>query len=125
VHALRNIHGMLVPGGVLLDLQPIPPGPSLHAGGELLGSLDQSQVWERFRKTEPGVAATVREGLYTIENEVELEVVERFDVKTNLIATINARDDWHMSAQLAARLEIADPPIDGLDRLRLRKLRAR
>ena len=53
----------------MLDRQPIPPSPTLHAGGE-------------------------------------------------------RRDDWHMSRQLAARLEVADPPIDGRDRLRLRKYRA-
>jgi hypothetical protein len=116
---------MLASGGVLLDLQPIPPSPSLHAGGEQLGRVDQSQVWERFGKTESGVAAAVREGLYALETELGFEVVERFDSKETLIATINERDDWHMSAQLAARLERADPPVDGHDRLRLRKYRAR
>jgi len=35
------------------------------------------------------------------------------------------RDDWHMTAQLGARLERAEPPIDGHDHLRLRKYRAR
>jgi hypothetical protein len=67
----------------------------------------------------------MREGLYTLETELELGVVERFDSKENLIATISERDDWHMTRRLAARLEAADPPIDGRDRLRLRKYRAR
>jgi hypothetical protein len=124
VHALRNIHRMLVSRGSLLDLQPIPPNPSLHAGGELLGRVDQSQVWERFGRTELGVAAAVGEGLYALESETEFDVIERFDLKETLIATINERDDWRMTKQLAARLEAADPPIDGHDRLRLRKFRA-
>ena len=123
--ALRNVHRMLVSDGVLLDLQPIPPGPTLHAGGELLGRLDQSQVWERFGRTEAGVQAVAREGLFEQDTELEFEVVERFDAKTTLISTINARDDWHMSEQLAARLTAAKPPVDGRDRLRLRKFRAR
>jgi hypothetical protein len=104
VHALRNIHSMLVPGGALLDLQPIPPGPSLHAGGALLGRLDQSDVWERFGKTEAGVEAAVREGLFELEAELELDVIERFASKATLIATIVERDDWHMSEGLAAGL---------------------
>lgn len=125
MHALRNIHSMLGPRGALVDLQPIPPSPSLHAGGRVLGTVDQSQVWERFARADPGVETAVREGLYTLETELELDVIERFDSKENLIATINERDDWHMTRQLAARLEAADPPIDGRDRLRLRKYRAR
>jgi hypothetical protein len=70
------------------------------------------------------VEAAVREGLYELERQLELDVVERFDSKETPIATINERDDWHMTGQLAARLEVADPPIDGRDRLRLRKYRA-
>jgi hypothetical protein len=116
---------MLASGGVLLDLQPVPPSPTLHSSGEQLGRVDQSQVWERFGKTEPGVAGAVREGLYELESKLEFEVVERFDSKAALIATINGRNDWHMTEELAARLEKADPPIDGHDRLRLRKYRAR
>ena len=125
MRALRNIHGMLVTGGVLLDLQPIPPSPTLHAAGEELGTVNQSQVWERFGRTEAGVAAAVRARLYVLESELEFEVVERFDSKEVLSGTINERDDWHMTEQLAARLEAADPPIDGRDRLRLRKYRTR
>ena len=125
MHALRNIHRMLVPGGALLDLQPIPPSPTLHAGGRALGTVDQSQVWERFGKAEEGVEAALREGLFRFETDVEFDVIERFESKETLIATINGRDDWHMTGQLAARLEAADPPIDGHDRMRLRLYRAR
>lgn len=99
--------------------------PTLHAGGEQLGRVDQSQVWERFSRTEAGVAAALREGLYELESERAFGVVERFDSKETLIATINERGDWHMRGELAARLEAADPPIDGHDSLRLRKYRAR
>jgi hypothetical protein len=116
---------MLVPGGALVDLQPVPPSPALHAGGEKLGSVDQSQVWERFAGADPGVEVAVREGLFALEAEFEFDVIERFESKETLIATINGRDDWHMSGRLAARLESAVPPIDGHDRLRLRKYGAR
>jgi hypothetical protein len=116
---------MLVTSGALVDLQPVPPSPTLHAGGKKLGSVDQSQVWERFARADPGVGAAVREGLYALEAELEFDVIERFESKETLIATIKGRDDWRMSGQLAARLEAADPPIDGHDRLRLRKYHAR
>ena len=116
---------MLVPAGVLIDLQPIPPSPTLHAGGSALGTVDQSKVWERFARTEAGVVVAGREGLFRFETELEFDVIERFETKETLISTINARDDWHMTEQLAARLEAADPPIDGHDRVRLRKYRAR
>jgi hypothetical protein len=125
VHALRNIHRMLRLGGALVDLQPVPPSPILHADGEKLGSVDQSEVWERFAGADLGVEAAMREGQFALEAELEFDVIERFESKEILIATINGRDDWHMSGRLAARLEGADPPIDGHDCLRLRKYRAR
>ncbi|HEY7793104.1 MAG TPA: hypothetical protein VIA10_03760 [Gaiellaceae bacterium] len=115
---------MLVQGGALIDLQPIPPSPSLHAGGNRLGKVDQSQVWERFARGDPGVEAVVRAGLFELETELEFDVIERFESKETLIATINGRDDWHITDELAARLEMAGPPIDGLDRMRLRRYRA-
>jgi hypothetical protein len=123
VHALRNIHRMLVPGGVLLDLQPIPPSPTIHAGGELLGRLDQSEVWDRFGMTEPGVEEVVREGLVGLETQLEFDVIERFESKQTLIETIVERDDWGVTDQLAALLESANPPIDARDHVRLRKFR--
>ena len=125
MHALRNIRRMLVPGGILLDLQPIPPSPTLHAVGGLLGQLDQEQVWTRFGEIEPGVETAVREGLYELETQLEFDVVERFDSKTELVATILERDDWQMSEELAAHLDGAESPIDGHDHMRLRKFRAR
>lgn len=79
----------------------------------------------RVGKTEAGVDAAVGEGLYVLESELEFDVIERFDSKATLSATINERDDWQMTGELAARLEKADLPIDGHDSLRLRKYRAR
>jgi hypothetical protein len=125
VYALRNIDRMLVRAGILLDLQPIAPSPTVHAAGELLGQLDQGRVWARFEKTEAGVEAAVQEGLFELEMELEFDLIERFDSKTELVATILERDDWQMSEELAARLESAQPPIDGRDHMRLRKFRAR
>ncbi|MGH2797823.1 MAG: hypothetical protein ACRDM0_09185 [Thermoleophilaceae bacterium] len=125
MYALRNIHRMLVPGGTLLDLQPIAPSPTVHAGGMLLGQLDQEKVWARFGKTEPGVDAAVQEGLFELGTQLEFDVIERFDSKAELVATILERDDWQMSEELAARLGSAEPPIDGHDHVRLRKFRAR
>ena len=124
MHALHNIREMLVPGGVLLDMQPTAPSPTIHTRGKLLGQLDQEQVWARFGETEKGLEAAVREGLFELETQLEFHVIERFDSKAELVATILARDDWQMSDELAARLESAEPPIDGHDHMRLRRFRA-
>jgi hypothetical protein len=40
VNALRRIHAALVPGGLVVDTQPVSARPSVEAFGVELGTLD-------------------------------------------------------------------------------------
>ena len=43
MHALRRIQQALVPGGVLLDMHPVPPPTRAEVNGKSLGEFDDSE----------------------------------------------------------------------------------
>jgi len=119
---------MLVEDGILLDLHPIPPSMHAFAENKDLGVVDEREFFQLVRATERGLQKTVDAGLFTLEAEVELEVIERFDTLRELLETTDEWGNIHLSKRLRARLERAVPPIDLHERLllhRYRRTRAR
>ena len=92
--ALRNCHRMLTREGVLLDLHPIPPSMHAYAEGSDLGVVDEREFFRVVRRTEGELERTVAEGLFVLEQETELEVIERFDTLEELWETV---DEWDTS----------------------------
>ena len=121
--ALGNCHRMLAEEGILLDLHPIPPGMHAFAGGKDLGVVDEREFFRLVRATERELQKTVADGLFALEDEVELDVIERFDTLEELFETTDEWDDIHLSKRLRARLEHTTPPIDFHERLVLRRYR--
>jgi hypothetical protein len=126
VNALRNVHRMLVPRGILLDLHPIaPPDARAESHGVDLGALDQRVFAETVRQTEAGLEAAVRRGLFAPETRRELDVIERFETADELLETVGAWKKTRIPPDVAKRIRAADPPVDVRERLVLRRLRAR
>jgi hypothetical protein len=123
VDALRNCHRMLVEDGILLDLHPIPPSMHAFAENKDLGVVDEREFFQLVRATERELQKTVDAGLFTLEAEVGLEVIERFDTLRELLETTDEWGNIHLSKRLRARLERAVPPIDLHERLLLRRYR--
>jgi hypothetical protein len=123
VDALRNCHRMLVEDGILLDLHPIPPSMHAFAEGKDLGVVDEREFFRLVRATERELQKTVADGLFALEREVELDVIERFDTLKELIETTDEWDNIHLSKRLRARLERVAPPIDFHEGLVLRRYR--
>ena len=121
--ALRNCHRMLAEGGILLDLHPIPPSMHAFSHGRDLGVVDEREFFRAVRATEAELRRTVDDGLFALEDEVELDVIERFDTLEELFETTDEWDDIHLSKRLRARLERATPPIDFHEQLVLRRYR--
>lgn len=119
------MHRLLAPGGLLLDLQPVPPSPAVERDGRVLGRVDQSAQFERFALTQPAVAAVVVDGLFALEAESELDEIERFEQPERLLARAAELSDWVIAPELAEQLRAGSPPVDVRDRLRLRVLRRR
>jgi hypothetical protein len=115
---------MLAEVGVLLDLHPIPPSMHAFSAGRDLGVVDEREFFRLVRATERELQKTVAEGLFALEAETELDVIERFDTVEELFETVDEWENIHFSKRLRARIERSAPPIDLHERLVLRRYRA-
>jgi hypothetical protein len=121
VHALRNIHQALVPGGILLDMHPIPPATRAEVRGESLGEFDDAEFQELVRVAEARIVET---GLFEHETETEFDWLERYDDPTQLLADV--KEGWEgcrIPADVEARIREAEPPVDIWERVVLRRFR--
>ncbi len=121
--ALRNCHRMLAEDGILLDLHPIPPSMHAFAEGKDLGVVDEREFFRLVAATERELQKTVDDGLFALEAEVELGVIERFDTVKELFETVDEWGDIHFSKRIRGRIERSTPPIDLHERLVLRRYR--
>ena len=122
MHALRQIHQALVPGGILLDMHPIPPSTRAEVRGRSLGEFDDSEFMEIVANAEADLERT---GLYTRESEVEYDYLERYDDPAEMLEEI--REDWEtcrVPPDLEKRILEADGPVDIWERVVLRRFRA-
>jgi hypothetical protein len=125
VNALRRIHAALVPGGILVDTQPISPRPPVEAGGRRLGTLDMRE-WRRTIDAVDGrIQAAVAEGLFTPGAEKSIVLADGFDDTTEFVEVVGAWQGTRISATLAGRAESAEPPVRVLQEVRLRLFQPR
>jgi hypothetical protein len=125
VNALRRIHAALVPGGILVDTQPISPRPPVEAGGRRLGTLDMRE-WRRTIDAVDGrIQAALAEGLFTPGAEKSIVVADGFDDTTEFVEVVGAWQGTRISATLAGRAESAEPPVRVLQEVRLRLFQPR
>ena len=122
MHALRQIHQALVPGGVLLDMHPVPPSTRAEVRGVSLGEFDDAEFMQIVVNAE---AEIERRGLFTRESEVEFDYLERYDDPAQLLEDI--REGWdgcQIPAELEKRILEAGVPVDIWERVVLRRFRA-
>jgi hypothetical protein len=122
VNALRQIHQALVPGGVLLDMHPVPPSTRAEVGGSSLGEFDDAEFMHLVANAEADLERT---GLFARESEIEFDYRERYDDPAQLVEDIT--DGWEgcrIPAGLEARILAAEGPVDIWERVVLRRFRA-
>ena len=124
VDALRRIHGSLVPGGVLLDMRPGPADSVVIAGGEAVGCLDESEFQREAKETDAGLLATVREGLFSFEDEVYFDVVHSFESARLLVEDVSGWRSTRVPQEVVDRVERGRPPFEVHERCLLQRLRA-
>ena len=121
MNALRNIHTALVPGGMLVDIHPIPPAEQAEADGRVLGRIDEREFFGIVRSSEHALESC---GVFELEAGVEHDVVERFDTVEEFFEIVGEREGTRIPARLASRVRAAAPPIDLRENVVFRRFRA-
>jgi hypothetical protein len=124
VNALRRIHAALVPGGLVVDTQPVSARPPVCRDGRRLGTLDMREWIGTVDAVDALVAQTIDEGLYEIERELQLVVTDTYDNGAELVEHVSGWKGTRISHALAARVAGAAPPVTLDQDVRLRLLRA-
>lgn len=123
MRALRNIHAVLVPDGLLVDTQPIGPQPRVAANGDELGTLDMHEWIETIRAVDERVAETVAAGLFEQTDERALVIRDTFDDGPDCLEIIGTWRGTSVPKPLADRLAAMRDQVTVDQQVRLRVLR--
>jgi hypothetical protein len=122
VHALRHVHGLLVPGGTLVDMHPVTEEQVEAAAGPVGVILEPDWLTGDLPNSESALQQVIAEGLYELEAETEYDVLQHFDDPEELI---EAKSEL-LEAQQALVLAVRSAPAPLTTRMRVvfRRLRA-
>ena len=124
MNALRKIHAVLIPGGVVVDTQPVSARPLVEAEGRELGRLDMRDWRKTIDAVDALTARTIDDGLFELEAERCFTVVDTSDHGPALVETVSGWQGTSVPGTLARRIAAATPPISVHQEVRLRVLRA-
>ena len=122
MHALRNVHSALVPGGLLVDTQPISAHPRVTANGGALGTLDMREWIETIHAVDERINATMVTGLYELTDQRELVVASTFNDGRDCLEIAGAWQGTRFPKLLAGRLAVIRDEVALEQRVRLRVL---
>jgi hypothetical protein len=122
VHALRHVHQLLVPGGTMVDLHPLAE-ERVEAGGRTIGLIeDHAWLTLDLPNAEACLGDAISAGLYTLEAEIEFDLLQHFDEANDLLG---AREEILAEQRdLVHRIRNATPPLVTREHCVLRRLRA-
>ena len=79
MNVLRAIHTALVPGGLVIDTQPVSAYPPIESDAGALGRLDMSEWADLIAEIDDRADEVLGEGLFVIEDESRFSVVDEYD----------------------------------------------
>lgn len=87
MNVLSKVHEALVPGGLVVDTQPISRRPIVKCAGRRVGSLDMTAWGRTIDQVERPAQQTIRSGLFRVIHEERFAVTDRFDTGAELVET--------------------------------------
>ena len=78
VDALTRIHAALVPGGVLLDTQPVGPRLPVTLDGKPIGELEDEEWLEIVAAVDAEIEKVLAAGVFELRHEERYSVVHEF-----------------------------------------------
>jgi len=123
VHVLRNVLASLKPGGIVLDLQVIPPNPLVEVGGEIVCEIDGARLLEQ------AAAATAAMDDLAARSYLREQAVDDHDVRNHYRTGSELIDDFADSGRkipddALPSLRLLNGPVVVRERCRLRRLKS-
>lgn len=123
MHALRHVHGVLVPGGTLVDLHPVVEEQLETSAGAVIGVIPEPAfVSTDLPNAEARLRDAIRDGLFAFETRVEFDVLQHFDRVKDLLEAKKPKLDGE--AALLSRIRAAPFPLLAREHVVLQRLRA-
>lgn len=121
MHALRHVHGLLIPGGTLVDIHPVTE-EHVDAGSCRIGVILEPD-WRTIDlpNSEAALRDTMSDGLYELEDETEYDVLQHFDRPEELVEA--KKDILEGQDALVAAIHAAPTPLATRMRVVFRRLR--
>jgi hypothetical protein len=104
VDALTRIHAALVPGGVLVDTQPVSLRLPVTLGGEPIGDLEDDEWLETVAAVDVEIEKAVVAGLFEPKHEERYRVVHRFGSGSECLDEVSSWGGTTVPADIAAHL---------------------
>jgi hypothetical protein len=123
VHALRHAHELLVPDGILVDLHPVTE-ERVEANKRRVGVIEEPEwVAVVLPNAEACLAQAIHDGYYTLEAEIEFDLLQHFASIEELIEA--KYDRLEAQPELVQRIRQASPPLITSEHYIGRRLRKR
>jgi hypothetical protein len=123
VHALRAIHAALVPGGLVIDTQPVSAHPPIESDARVVGRLDMREWAEVINETDRRTDEVLAEGLFVIEHESWLTVADEYDDGEDCLSYVRNWVGTRIDADVEQRVAAERGRIRLPQEIRLRLLR--
>ena len=121
MNALRHVHTLLAPDGVVVDVHPVTE-EQVEAREGVVGTIEEPDwVNVDLPNAEAGVRRVVAEGLYALEAETAYDVLQYADDAEELIEV--RRELLEGQDVLVAAIRAAQPPVWTRMRVVMRRLR--
>jgi hypothetical protein len=124
VNALRTIHAALVPGGLVVDTQPVSIDPPVESDAREIGTLDMREWGRLIEEIDGRFEATFRDGLFALREERSFIVTESFDDAAEMFETVRDWQGTRIPAELEQRIAGSHGAVRVHQVIRLRLLRA-
>ena len=105
VDALSRMHAALVPGGMLVDTQPVAPLLPVALGGDPVGELDDEEWLETIAAVDGETDKALTGGLFELRHEERYIVVHEFGSGGECLEVVAKWAGTRIPAEVATRLE--------------------
>ena len=105
VDALTRIHAALVPGGLLVDTQPVSLRLPVTLDGEPIGELEDDEWLETVAAVDAEIEKAAVAGLFELGHEERYLVVHEFGSGDECLDVVGSWAGTVVPDELAARLE--------------------